>query len=79
MDSHPWGPTRYHHDNDRCHPITLRFSHRLGGLRDIDYAKNPRVKALRTLVELGTTVSEAARSIGVSRMTAYRWMDAGRR
>ena len=45
----------------------------------IDYAKNPRVKALRTLVEQGATVSEAARSIGVSRMTAYRWMDAGRR
>ena len=45
----------------------------------VDYAKNPRVKALRTLVEQGTSISEAARSIGVSRMTAYRWMDAGRR
>lgn len=45
----------------------------------VDHSNNPKAKALRTLIDQGTTISEAARSIGVSRMTAYRWIDHGRR
>jgi DNA invertase Pin-like site-specific DNA recombinase len=42
----------------------------------VDQSQNPKAKALRTLVDQGTSISEAARSIGVSRMTAHRWLKA---
>ena len=44
-----------------------------------DLAHHRRLKALHTHLEEGATLSEAARLIGVSHMTAYRWNDHGRR
>ncbi len=38
-----------------------------------------RLKALHAHLDRGATLSEAARLIGVSHMTAYRWNDHGRR
>jgi len=37
------------------------------------------LKALHRLVEGGATLSEAARLVGISQITAYRWNDNGRR
>ena len=44
-----------------------------------DLEHHRRLKALHTHLEEGATLSEAARLIGVSHMTAYRWNDHGRR
>ena len=44
-----------------------------------DLEHHRRLKALHTHLEKGATLSEAARLIGVSHMTAYRWHDHGRR
>jgi hypothetical protein len=44
-----------------------------------DLEHHRRLKALHTHLEEGATLSEAARLIGVSQMTAYRWNDHGRR
>ncbi|MDA9988256.1 helix-turn-helix domain-containing protein [Luminiphilus sp.] len=44
-----------------------------------DLEHHRRLKALHTHLEGGATLSEAARLIGVSQMTAYRWNDHGRR
>ena len=43
-----------------------------------DLEHHRRLKALHTHLERGATLSEAARLIGVSHMTAYRWNDHGR-
>jgi len=34
---------------------------------------------LHALIEGGATLSEAARLVGISQLTAYRWNDNGRR
>ena len=47
--------------------------------RIFDIEHQRKLKALHTLVEQGTTLSEAARLIGVSRICAHRWNDYGRR
>jgi hypothetical protein len=47
--------------------------------RIFDIEHQRKLKALHTLVEKGTTLSEAARLIGVSRICAHRWNDYGRR
>lgn len=44
-----------------------------------DLEHHRRLKALHRHLERGATLSEAARLIGVSQMTAYRWNDHGRR
>lgn len=44
-----------------------------------DLEHHRRLKSLHTHLEEGATLSEAARLIGVSHMTAYRWHDHGRR
>jgi hypothetical protein len=44
-----------------------------------DLGHHRRLKALDAHLEGGATLSEAARMIGVSHMTAYRWNDHGRR
>ena len=44
-----------------------------------DLEHHRRLKALHTHLEEGATLSEAARLIGVSHMTSYRWNDHGRR
>ena len=46
------------------------------GRPPVDIATHPKAKALRTLVEQGTSISEAARSLGVARSTAHRWLTA---
>ena len=44
-----------------------------------DLEHHRRLKALHRLVEGGATLSEAARLVGISQITAYRWNDNGRR
>ena len=44
-----------------------------------DLAHHRKLKALHSLIERGATLSEAARLVGVSRITAHRWNDHGRR
>ena len=44
-----------------------------------DLEHHRRLKALHTHLAEGATLSDAARLIGVSQMTAYRWNDHGRR
>ena len=44
-----------------------------------DLEHHRRLKALHSHLDEGATLSEAARLIGVSHMTAYRWNDHGRR
>ena len=44
-----------------------------------DLEHHRRLKALHTHLEGGATLSEAARRVGVSHLTAYRWNDHGRR
>jgi hypothetical protein len=56
-------------DNDR----------RLFTSRLFDLEHHRRLKALHSHLEAGATLSDAARLIGVSHMTAYRWNDHGRR
>lgn len=46
------------------------------GRPPVDISQHPKAKALRTLVGQGTSVSEAARSLGVARSTAHRWLAA---
>ena len=46
------------------------------GRPPVDHSNNPKVQAIRTLVESGQSVSAAARAVGVSRPTAYRWLAA---
>lgn len=46
------------------------------GRPPVDISTHPKAKALRTLVEQGTTVSEAAQTLGVARSTAHRWLAA---
>ena len=52
--------------------------HQLSDSQIFDLEHHRRLKALHTHLERGTTLSEAARLIGVSHMTAYRWNDHGR-
>ena len=52
--------------------------HKLSDSQIFDLEHHRRLKALHTHLERGTTLSEAARLIGVSHMTAYRWNDHGR-
>ena len=51
----------------------------LSNLQIFDLEHHRRLKALHSHLEEGATLSEAARLIGVSHMTAYRWNDHGRR
>ena len=44
-----------------------------------DLAHERRLRALNTYIEQGYTLSEAARLLGVSRLTVCRWNDHGRR
>ena len=44
-----------------------------------DFAHERRLRALNTYIEQGYTLSEAARLLGVSRLTVCRWNDHGRR
>ena len=44
-----------------------------------DLEHHRRLKALHRLVEGGASLSEAARLVGISQITAYRWNDNGRR
>ena len=44
-----------------------------------DLAHQRRLRALHSYIEQGYTLSEAARMLGVSRLTVYRWDDHGRR
>ena len=46
------------------------------GRPPVDIAAHPKAKALRTLVTGGTSISEAARTLGVARSTAHRWLAA---
>ena len=44
-----------------------------------DLAHQRRLRALQSYIEQGYTLSEAARLLGVSRLTVCRWDDHGRR
>ena len=44
-----------------------------------DLAHQRRLRALQCYIEQGYTLSEAARLLGVSRLTVCRWDDHGRR
>ena len=44
-----------------------------------DLAHQRRLRALQSYIEQGHTLSEAARLLGVSRLTVCRWDDHGRR
>ena len=44
-----------------------------------DLAHERRLRSLNTYIEQGYTLSEAARLLGVSQLTVYRWNDHGRR
>jgi hypothetical protein len=44
-----------------------------------DLEHHRRLKALHALIEGGATLSEAARLVGISQLTAYRWNDNGGR
>ncbi len=44
-----------------------------------DLAHERRLRALNTYIEQGYSLSEAARLLGVSQLTACRWNDHGRR
>ena len=44
-----------------------------------DLAHQRRLRALQSYIEQGYTLSEAARLLGVSNLTALRWDDHGRR
>ncbi len=44
-----------------------------------DLAHERRLRALHSYIEQGFTLSEAARMLGVSRLTVLRWDDHGRR
>lgn len=46
------------------------------GRPPVDHATNPKVRALITLVDSGTSISEAARQLDISRPTAHRWLKA---
>ena len=46
------------------------------GRPPVDQSNNPKVRALRKLVDSGETIASAARAVGVSRPTAYRWLAA---
>lgn len=46
------------------------------GRPPVDISTHPKAKALKTLVGQGTSISEAARSLGVARSTAHRWLAA---
>ena len=42
----------------------------------VDLSKHDKAQALATLVEQGSSITHAARTLGVSRMTAHRWLKA---
>lgn len=44
-----------------------------------DLAHERRLRALNAYIEQGYSLSEAARLLGVSRLTVVRWNDHGRR
>ena len=44
------------------------------GRPPVDLSTHKKAKALRTLVGQGTSISEAARTLGVARSTAQRWL-----
>ena len=44
-----------------------------------DLAHQRRLRALQSYIEQGYTLNEAARLLGVSNLTVFRWDDHGRR
>ena len=51
----------------------------LSSAQIFDLAHQRRLRALQRYIEQGYTLSEAARLLGVSRLTVCRWDDHGRR